>query len=111
ERHRGRVLQTVAQKNRARRQILRTSTASPTAPCATLRPRITADAGIIAFAQALRERGLAVPASLHRRHRSGIEALLRFAVSKPLDDRSLRILEAVLSEEPSLAGRVGFAPL
>lgn len=111
DRSRGAVLRTVARKKRARRQILRPSAAVLLLRCETLRPRIAADAGIVAVAKALRDRGLAVPPLMLRRHRAGVEALLRVVGSKPLDDRSLHLLEATLSEEPSLEGLVRFGPL
>ena len=111
ERHRARVLQTVVQKNRARRRILRSPTAGPLEPVRTLRPRVAADAAIVAFAEIAGRGGWASPEALYRRHRAGVEALLRTSGSDRVDERLIRNLEEALSKDPSLSGPLRFAPL
>ncbi|HET7704584.1 MAG TPA: helicase-related protein [Thermoanaerobaculia bacterium] len=108
ERHRARVLQTVAQKNRTRRRLLRPSIVRVLRPCLSLRPRIAAPAAVIPLAH-LAPRSL--PDALYRRHRAGVEALLAAVAREPLGEQSLRILEDALSDEPSLPGPVRFGPL
>ena len=111
ERRRARVMQTVAHKNRSRRRILRSPTTGALGPCLTLRPRIATDAAIVAFAEIAGRDGWSPPGALYRRHRAGVEALLRTSGHDRVDERLIRILEEALSKEPSLSGPVCFAPL
>jgi SNF2 family DNA or RNA helicase len=94
-----RVVETVARKNRLRRQILGgAGTASSTGErVATLRPRLTAKA---AFVQLSSRTRIALPESLARRHKAGLEELIEQIAR--MDTATVRIDElfALVALEP-----------
>lgn len=93
------IVETVVRKNRMRRRVLRVAeSGGPDAALRnrTLRPRVAADAAILAFAAAARRAGVKLPESLYRRHRAGGEQLLSTMAARPIDARSVTELAALL---------------
>lgn len=97
ERHRGRVLQKIVQKNRARRRMLRLAPpAVGSGSLVTIRPRVAAGAAIVAFVRAA---GRTLPGVLERRHRAGLEAMLERAARDPAPAARLAELEGWIALE------------
>jgi hypothetical protein len=96
------VLSTVAAKNRTRRRVLRVETAPPhpIAGSRLLRPRLTRDAAAVRFLAAAERQGFSLPETLERRHKHGIELLLREMTGEYLDARRIADLLAVIEAEP-----------
>ena len=95
-----RIIETIARKNRTRRQLLGATRPAAVAeertPLATtLRPRI-ANAAILRFARAAEAAGLPIPPSLDRRHKAGLERLLTEMSTEYLDQQRLNDLLALL---------------
>lgn len=91
-----RIVATIAGKNRVRRTLFRPTPLRVALPATTLRPRLAGDAAIIPFATAARRAGLALPATLYRRHKAGIEQLLGEMAGEYLDGHRLEELLALV---------------
>lgn len=91
------IVETMARKNRVRRRVLQGGGGAVAVRNPTLRPRIAADAAIVAFANAARRAGLALPESLYRRHRAGGERLLAALADGTIDARRVTEVAALLS--------------
>lgn len=91
-----RILATISGKNRERRHIFRPSPTATPPRTTTLRPRLSADAAILPFAAAARHAGLSVTPALYRRHKAGLEQLLREMTGESLDQKRLDELLAFL---------------
>jgi superfamily II DNA or RNA helicase len=96
------VLSTVAAKNRTRRLVLRPerATITPAAGSTPIRPRLTRNAAAVRFLAAAERAGFSLPETLERRHKQGIELLLREMTGEYLDARRIADLLAVLEAEP-----------
>jgi superfamily II DNA or RNA helicase len=96
------VLSTVAAKNRTRRRVLRGEKPVPVAAAATstIRPRLARDATAVRFLAAAERAGFSLPETLERRHKQGIELLLREMTGEYLDACRIADLLAVLEAEP-----------
>lgn len=90
------VLHKVAAKNRTRRRFLSSGPDLEGRRTLTLRPRVTREAAIVAFRNAL---GRPVPPLWERRHRVGVERLLAALSRELIDERKLADLEALLALE------------
>jgi superfamily II DNA or RNA helicase len=95
-----RVMHIVASKNRARRRTLdtvaETSSLDPLLP-----PRLPRDAAALALLAALRSRRLQAPQQLlARRHRAGVELLMRELAKEFLDATRVEELLAIIEREP-----------
>jgi hypothetical protein len=89
---RTRVLSVVARKNEMRRRTLWAAEGGGAPRRSTLRPRVTKDAAIVRFPR--------VSDVLIRRHKAGIERLIRALSSEHLDDRKVRDLNDLIALEP-----------
>lgn len=87
-----RILETMARKNRMRRRLMQNA-ARTDATSHTLRPRLAGAAYL-----SLRER-IALPESLARRHKAGIELLMDEMSREYLDQRRLDDLLALVASE------------
>jgi hypothetical protein len=96
-----RIVATIAGKNRVRRQVLRAVPPLPST-LATMRPRLGGDAAINAFADAARRAGFAVPGSLWRRHKAGVEQVLSEMAGEQLDVRRFEELLALMQSDGSI---------
>jgi len=96
------VLATVAAKNRARRQVLRAEADDPPVAHAggiNIRPRLTRAAAAAGFLAVAERAGFTLPEGIERRHKRGIETLLREMAGEYLDERRIADLLAVLEAE------------
>ena len=98
---RTRIIETVTSKNRTRRRLLdRGWSAQPAAISLTaLPPRLSRDSAAVALIRRLRESGLAIPRTLARRYRAGIERLFNDMSAEYVDERRLRDLLALVECE------------
>lgn len=87
-----RIVEVIARKNRMRRRALQPGELTPHTP--TLRPRI-ANAAFLK----LRDRGVALPDVLARRHKAGLEHLIEEMSREYLDQRRLDDLLALVAFE------------
>lgn len=102
DRRRDTVVQTVAGKNRVRRRLLGGETrpaAQALPPAASMRPRVAADAAVVRVAEAAARSGVRLPAALERRHRAGVELILREMAREHLGSERLREIEQLLERE------------
>jgi SNF2 family DNA or RNA helicase len=91
-----RVVETVARKNRLRRQILNGSRSSNDERSATLRPRLTAKS---AYVQLCGRSRASLPELLARRHKAGVEELIEWiARMEPSEERLDDLLALVTLE-------------
>ncbi|HEX2122125.1 MAG TPA: C-terminal helicase domain-containing protein, partial [Thermoanaerobaculia bacterium] len=93
-----RIVETIARKNRVRRRALTASVELATTQ-PTLRPRLTKTAAFLKLAEAAKGAGLALPDRLARRHKAGIEQLMREMSGEYLDRQRLVELLALLDAE------------
>jgi superfamily II DNA or RNA helicase len=95
-----RVMHIVAAKNRARRRLLAAPHASFPAVDARLPPHLPRDSAAVALRAALIAQRVDVPAALVRRHRAGIELVMREMANEFLDVRRVEHLVAMIGREP-----------
>lgn len=86
------ILEVIARKNRMRRRALQPGSLTVHAP--TLRPRLSGAAFL-----RLRDRGVALPDLLARRHKAGIERIIEDMSGEYLDQRRLDDLLALVRSE------------
>lgn len=103
------VARIVASKNEARQRSLRAVQAAGVTP--TLRPRLASGSAALALAAVLARRGQELPDCLTRRHRAGVEQLLREVAGEGFDPRKLNDLLALLRFEPWGGGLGSGTPL
>jgi superfamily II DNA or RNA helicase len=95
-----RVMHIVAAKNRARRRALDSIVERATVD-ALLPPRLPRDAAALPLLAALRARRLRAPLQLlARRHRAGVELLMRELATEFLDAARVEELLAIIEREP-----------
>jgi hypothetical protein len=95
-----RVMHIVAAKNRTRHRTLNTI-AETRSIDPLLPPRLPRDAAALALLTALRARRLRVPRQLlARRHRAGVELLMRELATEFLDATRVEELLAIIEREP-----------
>lgn len=87
-----RIVETVARKNRIRRQTLQPALLHAPGTQPTLRPRLTKDASVTRLKAD-------VPDALLRRHKAGLELLIEEMSREYLDQRRLDDLEALVRSE------------
>jgi hypothetical protein len=92
------VIETVAAKNRARRRLLRGTTARAAQSLLALPPHLPRDAPAVALMRTMRARNLSAPA-IARRYRAGVERLFAEVAREFVDDRRLRELLELLRAE------------
>lgn len=115
------VLHKVAAKNRVRRRLMNGERGQSSRheseeragiAGAPLLPRVASDAAIIRFAAAVERAGWRVPPAFERRHKAGVEELLRALAVELIDERKLRDLEDLVAFEPWGRSRpLRFAPI
>ncbi len=88
------VLNVVARKNEMRRRVLNAVPLPGLPHVATVRPRVTRDAGIVRFG------AWRLPDAARKRHRAGLERLLSTMAGEYLDEGKLRDLADLLASEP-----------
>jgi superfamily II DNA or RNA helicase len=89
-----RIIETLARKNRMRRGILQQSSAEPVSSTPTLRPRLASGAAFVRLAERF-----ALPEVLARRHKAGIELLMRELAEGEADqDRIENLITLVATE-------------
>jgi superfamily II DNA or RNA helicase len=98
---RTRILRTMTWKNRARRRLLDsgTATATPFPSVLALPPRLPKDSPAVALIRRLREAGIPPPPEIARRYRSGVERLFEEMAREYVDKRRMRDLLALLQGE------------
>lgn len=87
-----RIVETVARKNRVRRQVLSKAEAVPPHSKPTLRPRVTREAAVTRLRAA-------VPDTLMRRHKAGLEQLIDEMSREYVDDARITHLVALAELE------------
>jgi superfamily II DNA/RNA helicase len=92
-----RIVETIARKNRIRRRALVATNGETHEP--TLRPRLTKTSAFLKLHEAAKRAGLALPDSLARRQKAGIEQLMREMSGEYLDRQRLVELLALLDAE------------
>ncbi|HET8798280.1 MAG TPA: DEAD/DEAH box helicase [Thermoanaerobaculia bacterium] len=91
-----RIIATIARKNRMRRRVLPPRVVSDGEPnrVATLRPRLTRDAAFLDLA-----RKYTLPPDIARRHKAGIEQLMREMAVEIVSEQALEELYALMRME------------
>ena len=92
------VIETVAAKNRARRRLLRGTTAQSSQSLLALPPHLPRDAPAVALMRTMRARNLSAP-GIARRYRAGVERLFAEVAREFVDERRLGELLALLRAE------------
>lgn len=90
------IVETIARKNRIRRQALKPLPPIPGPQTPTLRPRLTKTAAFFKLQEAATRAGLVLPECLARKHSAGIERLILEMSNEYLDRQRLEELLALL---------------
>jgi hypothetical protein len=105
------IIETVAAKNRARRQVFRAAPAESETSTLTLLPAyLTRAAPAVALIAALRRAGIAAPVAIARRYRAGVERLFAEMAVEYVDESRVSDLTSLLERERIIASGASIGP-